>query len=340
MKNISLVGFGRIGRDLFRQTIKDDSINIVSVSDIAEKENLVYLLKYDSIYGPLNAEILETEKGISVNGKETIFNKWKNSDESDWKSTNTDIVVLATGKQQTLEECNNHLKKGAKKIIIASTPSEKNAIEIYVPGANDDDIDFSKSIISLGSNTANACGPILKILNDAVQIERAFINTVHGYSNSNRLADVAGEGLTNNRAAGENIIPNQTNSYEVIEKVLPFLKNKITSSSMTVPIPDGSIVDLTIDIVNRTSSEDINKIIQENISKKYIKNRIGITFEPIVSSDVVGNSLSGLVDGLSTMNIDEKKIKILIWFDNGWGYSSRILETIKIYQESYGKWII
>ena len=108
MKNISLVGFGRIGRDLFRQTIKDDSINIVSVSDIAEKENLVYLLKYDSIYGPLNAEILETEKGISVNGKETIFNKWKNSDESDWKSTNTDIVVLATGKQQTLEECKNH----------------------------------------------------------------------------------------------------------------------------------------------------------------------------------------------------------------------------------------
>ena len=337
MKNISLVGFGRIGRDLFRQTIKDDSINIVSVSDIAEKENLVYLLKYDSIYGPLNEEILETEKGISVNGKETIFNKWKNSDESDWKSTNTDIVVLATGKQQTLEECKNHLKKGTKKIIIASTPSEKNAIEIYVPGANDDDIDFSKSIISLGSNTANACGPILKILNDAVQIDRAFINTVHGYSNSNRLADVAGEGLTNNRAAGENIIPNQTNSYEVIEKVLPFLKNKITSSSMTVPIPDGSIVDLTIDIVKKTSSEDINKIIQENISKKYIKNRIGITFEPIVSSDVVGNSLSGLVDGLSTMDIDEKKIKILIWFDNGWGYSSRILETIKIYQGSYGK---
>ena len=210
MKNISLVGFGRIGRDLFRQTIKDDSINIVSVSDIAEKENLVYLLKYDSIYGPLNAEILETDNGISVNGKETIFNKWKNSDESDWKSINTDIVVLATGKQQTLEECKNHLKKGAKKIIIASTPSEKNAIEIYVPGANDDDIDFSKSIISLGSNTANACGPILKILNDAVQIERAFINTVHGYSNSNRLADVAGEGLTNNRAAGENIIPYQT----------------------------------------------------------------------------------------------------------------------------------
>tara|TARA_Y100001970_G_scaffold279375_1_gene386591 strand:+ start:203 stop:1216 length:1014 start_codon:yes stop_codon:yes gene_type:complete len=337
LKNISLVGFGRIGRDLFRQSIEDDLVNIVSVSDIADKENLVYLLKYDSIYGPLNAEIIETKNGISVNGKETIFNKWKSSYESDWAKINTDIVVLATGKQQTIDECKKHLKKGAKKIIIASTPSEKNEIDIFVPGANDEDIDFSKSIISLGSNTTNACGPILKILNDTVQIKRAFINTVHGYSNSNRLADVAGEGLTINRAAGENIIPNKTKSYEVIEKVLPFLKNKITSSSMTVPIPDGSIVDLTVDIVNKASSEDINKIIQEKISNKYIKNRIGITFEPIVSSDVVGNSLSGLVDGLSTMNIDEEKIKILIWFDNGWGYSSRILETIKIYQESYEK---
>ena len=333
MNNISLLGFGRIGRDLFRQSINEENINIVSVSDVADEENLIYLLKYDSIYGPLNAEIIKTEDGISVNNKETIFNDWKNADDSKWESLGTDIVVLATGKEQESKEVNKHLKNGAKKIIIASTPKEKDDIDIFVPGANDEDIDFTKSVISLGSNTANACAPIIKLLNEKVGVERVFINTIHGYSNSNRLADVAGEGFRQNRAAGENIIPNKTISSDVIEKVLPFLKNKITSSSMTVPIPDGSIVDLTIDVKEKTSSENINKIIEENITSKYLSNRIGITYEPIVSSDVVGNSLSGLVDGKSTMDIDDKKIKILIWFDNGWGYSSRIIETIKIYQK-------
>jgi glyceraldehyde 3-phosphate dehydrogenase len=333
LKNISLVGFGRIGRDLFRQSIQENNINIVSVSDVADKDNLVYLLKYDSIYGPLKAEVTETKLGISVNNKETKFNNWKDAEQSDWNSINTDIVVLATGKQQGKEEILKHLDKGAKKIIIASTPKEMEEIDIFVPGANDESIDFTKSIISLGSNTANASAPVIKIINENIGVERAFINTIHGYSNSNRLADVAGKGFRQNRAAGENIIPNKTTSSIVIEKVLPFMKNKITSSSMTVPIPDGSIVDLTIDVKKNTSSQKINEIIEENISSKYISKRIGITYDPIVSSDVVGNSLSGLIDGKSTMDIDKKKIKILIWFDNGWGYSSRILETIKIYQK-------
>ncbi len=327
------MGFGRIGRDLFRQSIEDNNINIISVSDIADKDNLVYLLKYDSIYGQLKADVTETEEGISVNNKQTIFNNWKDASQSDWKSINTDIVVLATGRQQNKEEVLKHLDKGAKKVIIASTPKDTEDIDIFVPGANDEIIDFTKSIISLGSNTANAAAPVIKIINEAIGVERVFINTIHGYSNSNRLADVAGEGFRQNRAAGENIIPSKTSSSVVIEKVLPFLKDKITSSSMTVPVPDGSIVDLTIDIKKKTSSETINKIIEENITSKFISKRIGITYDPIVSSDVVGNSLSGLIDGRSTMDINEKKIKILIWFDNGWGYSSRILETIKIYQE-------
>ena len=333
MKNISLVGFGRIGRDLFRQSVEKNNINIVSVSDVADKENLIYLLKYDSIYGPLKADITETKNGISVNNKQTIFNNWKDAEESDWSSIDTDIVVLATGKQQGIDEAKKHLANGVKKVIIASTPREMDDIDIFIPGANDENIDFTNSIISLGSNTANASAPVIKLLNKNIGVERAFINTIHGYSNSNRLADVAGEGFRQNRAAGENIIPSKTTSSNVIEKALPFMKNKITSSSMTVPIPDGSIVDLTIDVKEKTSSDKINEIIEEGILTKYLSNRIGITYDPIVSSDVVGNSLSGLIDGKSTMDIDDKKIKILIWFDNGWGYSSRILETINIYQQ-------
>jgi glyceraldehyde 3-phosphate dehydrogenase len=310
MANVSLVGFGRIGRDLFRQTLGDTDINIVSISDTADKANLIYLLKYDSIYGKLDAEIEESETGIVVNGKEILFNSWK------------------TGRPKTKEEVDKHLSKGCKKVIVASTPENFEDIQIYVPGANDEVIDLNSSVFSLGSNTANAVAPILKALDSKVGVERAFLTTVHGYSNSNRLADVAGEGFRLNRAAGENIIPSITKSSEVISNVLPFIEGKIASSSMTVPIPDGSTVDLTIDIKNETSIEDINKII-EDASNSDLKNIIGLTYDPIVSSDVVRSTLSGLVDGLATMGINNKKIKLIIWFDNGWGYAARIVDTVK-----------
>ena len=328
MTNISLVGFGRIGRDLFRQTLNDEDINIVSISDTADKANLIYLLKYDTIYGQLDAEIEDSETGIVVNGKEIVFNTWKNGDDAKWDKLNTDVVVLATGKPKTKEDVEKHLSKGCKKVIVASTPEDFKDIQIYIPGANDEDINLNSNAFSLGSNTANAVAPILKALESKGGVERAFLTTVHGYSNSNRLADVAGEGFRLNRAAGENIIPNITKSSEVIANVLPFIEGKIASSSMTVPIPDGSTVDLTIDIKNESSIEDINRII-ENASKSELKNIIGLTYDPIVSSDVVRSTLSGLVDGLATMVIKNKKIKLIIWFDNGWGYAARIVDTVK-----------
>tara|TARA_B100000579_G_C22695172_1_gene787029 strand:+ start:1 stop:1005 length:1005 start_codon:yes stop_codon:yes gene_type:complete len=328
MTNISLVGFGRIGRDLFRQTLSDEDINIVSISDTADKANLIYLLKYDSIYGKLDADILETENGIDVNGKEIIFNSWADAEEANWDELNTDIVILATGKSKNKEEVDKHLSKGCKKVIVASTPENFEDIQIYIPGANDNDIDFESSVFSLGSNTANAVAPLLKLLNEKVGVERAFLTTVHGYSNSNRLADVAGEGFRLNRAAGENIIPSITKSSDVIVNVLPFLNSKIASSSMTVPIPDGSTVDLTIDITKETTIKEINNII-ENSTTDSLKDVIGITYDPIVSSDVVRSTMSGLVDGLATMGINNKKIKLIIWFDNGWGYAARIIDTIK-----------
>jgi glyceraldehyde 3-phosphate dehydrogenase len=276
----------------------------------------------------LNAEIHETETGIVVDGKEIIFNSWKDGDEADWVKIGTDVVVLATGKPKTKEEVDVHLSKGCKKVIVASTPENFKDIQIFVPGANDENIDFKSNVFSLGSNTANAVAPILKALNKDVGVERAFLTTVHGYSNSNRLADVAGEGFRLNRAAGENIIPSITKSSEVIVNVLPFLKNKIASSSMTVPIPDGSTVDLTIDIKKETTIEEINNLLK-NYSENDLKNIIGITYDPIVSSDVVRSTVSGLIDGLATMGINNKKIKLIIWFDNGWGYAARIIDTIK-----------
>ena len=217
---------------------------------------------------------ISVSSNIVPNLLSEMHNSWKNGDEANWDELNTDIVVLATGRPKTKEEVDKHLSKGCKKVIVASTPENFEDIQIYVPGANDEDIDLNSTAISLGYNTANAVAPILKALDSKVGVERAFLTTVHGYSNSNRLADVAGEGFRLNRAAGENIIPSITKSSEVISNVLPFIEGKIASSSMTVPIPDGSTVDLTIDIKNETSIEDINKII-EDASNSDLKNIIG-----------------------------------------------------------------
>jgi len=327
--NISLVGFGRVGRDIFRQTLEEDNINIVSVSDTADKDNLIYLLKYDSIYGKLSHEVNISDDVVTVNGQETIFNSWKNADESDWTSLNTDIVILATGKPQNLDEAQNHISKGAKKVFIASTPVDFSNIPLLVSGCNDESISLESDIISFGSNTANAVGPILKVIESEYGINEVFLTTVHGYSNSNRLADVAGAGFRKNRAAGENIIPSVTNSSKVIESALPMLKDKIASFSMTVPVPDGSTIDLTLNLKTRTSKDEVNSYLEKVTADNSLKNIIGFTYDPIVSSDVVGNSLSGLIDGLSTMCIDEDKLKLIIWFDNGWGYASRIIEAVK-----------
>jgi glyceraldehyde 3-phosphate dehydrogenase len=332
--NISILGFGRIGRDLLRQTLNDDLINIVSISDIADRDNLLYLLKYDTIYGKLNAEIETTDTGFKVNGKHIVFNTWKDASESSWSELETDILILSTGRQQDVDEVNAHIEKGCQRVLIASTPKSGSDIQIYVPGGNDAKVDFTNNKISLGSNTANAVAPLLRILNDEFGVDRAFLTTVHGYSNSNRLADVAGEGFRLNRAAGENIIPAITKSSEVIETVLPFMKDKVASSSMTVPVPDGSTVDLTIDIQKPASSERVNQVIQEAIKNLPYNKVLDITFDPIVSSDVVGNSHSGIIDGLATMGINDTKIKVLIWFDNGWGYSARIIDTINKLSES------
>ena len=182
--NISILGFGRIGRDLLRQTLNNDLINIVSISDVADKENLLYLLKYDTIYGKLDAEIETTDTGFKINGKNIVFNDWKDASEASWQDLETDILIVSTGRKQDLEEVNEHIAKGCKRVLIASTPKSGSDIQIYVPGANDAKVDFSNDIISLGSNTANAVAPLLKIINEKYGVERAFLTTVHGYSNS------------------------------------------------------------------------------------------------------------------------------------------------------------
>ena len=326
--NIGLMGFGRIGRNLLRISLDTPNIQINTIADTADKENLAYLLKYDSIYGTLEKEIDLNNDGFTVGGQQINFFTWEEASDTKWENENVDFVIQATGKPQSKSECLEHIKTGAKKVILASTPTNFTEIPIYVPGAHDFNFDFDSKVISLGSNTSIAAGPVLKILDEEFGIFNAYISTIHGYSNSNRLSDVAGEGFRKNRAAGENIIPKMTQSAKVIEHAIPSLSDKIGSSSMNVPVPDGSTVDLTIHFKKEVNAKDVNTFLEQK-SKGVLNGHIGVTKDPIVSSDVVGSQFSGIIDTLATIGVGKDKLKLLIWFDNGWGYASQIIDLIK-----------
>ena len=326
--NIGLMGFGRIGRNLLRISLNNPNIQIKTIADTADKDNLVYLLRYDSIYGKLNNKIEINKEGFTVDENQIDFFSWAEPSETKWSTQKTDFVIQGTGKPQSRTDCLKHVATGASKVILASTPTTFDEIPIYVPGAHDSSFDFSSDIISLGSNTSIAAGPVLKILDQEFGIINTFISTIHGYTNSNRLSDVVGEGFRKNRAAGENIVPRLTQSAKVIEHAIPTLKGKIASSSMNVPVPDGSTLDLTIHFNRDVSVENINSFL-ESATQKQLTGHIDFTKDPIVSSDVVGSHYSGIIDSLATIGAGRNKIKLLIWFDNGWGYSSQILNLIK-----------
>ena len=322
------MGFGRIGRNLLRIALDKPNFQINTIADTADKENLAYLLKYDSIYGTLNKEIELNNKGFSIKGNQINFFSWGDSKDTKWQKENTDFVIQATGKSQSKSDCLKHIDSGARKVILASTPTDLTEIPIYVPGAHDIVFDLGSDVISLGSNTSIAAGPVLNVLDKEFGILNAYISTVHGYSNSNRLSDVAGEGLRRNRAAGENIIPKMTQSAKVIEHAIPRLAGKIASSSINVPVPDGSTLDLTIHFSKEVTVDEINAYIEKQ-SKETLDGYIDVTKDPIVSSDVVGSPYSGIIDSLATIGVGKDKIKLLIWFDNGWGYASQIIDLIE-----------
>ncbi len=320
------MGFGRIGRNLLRIALEKPNIQITTIADTADKENLAYLLKYDSIYGTLKKEITLNDEGFSIGGNQINFFSWEEASDTDWQKENTEFVIQATGKPQSKYDCLKHINTGASKVILASTPTDFTEIPIYVPGTHD--VDLDADVISLGSNTSIAAGPVLDILDKEFGILNAYISTIHGYSNSNRLSDVAGEGLRRNRAAGENIIPKMTLSAKVIEHAIPRLSGKIASSSINVPVPDGSTLDLTIHFSKEVTPGDINLYLEKE-TQGILSSYIGITKDPIVSSDVVGSPYSGIIDSLATIGIGKDKIKLLIWFDNGWGYASQIIDLIE-----------
>ena len=322
---VGLMGFGRIGRNVFRQLEDEPAIEVAAISDIADPAALVYLLEFDTIFGRFPGDVRLDGGDLVVDGRKIPMLDGADPGDVDWGAHAVDIVVQATRRHRTLAECRRHIDAGARKVILASTPEDWNEIDTLISGVNDEVLGPEDDVIALGSNTSNALAPVLRVLDEALGLDRAMFTVVHAFTNEQRLADVPGGDLRMSRAAAENIIPAVTNSPEIVERVLPGLAGRLSGIALNVPVADGSNVDLVAFLDSATTPGAVNEIIRAAAVDSDI---IDYTDDPIVSSDVIGNPHSALWDGQATMVIGGTMVKGIIWFDNGWGYAARVVDVV------------
>jgi len=323
---IGLMGFGRIGRNVMRLLHDRDDLDVVAISDIANPEALTYLLKYDSIYGRFPTPVSYADGTLAYGDKEVAFLSAREPGDADWNELGVDVVLETTSRYRSKEALDKHLDAGAKKVILSSSPETPGEIPILLRGINDDILGPDLDLVALGSNTSNAASPILKTLDDEFGIKRAFMTVVKAMSNAGRLADVPTDSFRTSRAAGENIIPAETNSAEIITQTLPELEGKLNVVALNVPVVDGSTVDMVADVERATDVEEVNAVIKKACEATY-QGIIEYVADPIVSSDVRMTSHSGVSDSLATMVTGGTLVKTITWFNNGWGYSHRLVEV-------------
>lgn len=324
---IAINGFGRIGRNLFRLLLNHPTIEVVAINDIADNRTMSHLIKYDSIHGVLPFECSYDGDGIIVDNKHYLFFHERSISNLDWKSFDIDIVIEATGKYKTFEDINFHILVGAKKVIL-SAPSETEKIKTVVLGVNENILDGTEKIISNASCTTNNAAPMIKVINDLCGIEQAYITTVHSYTTDQSLHDQPHKDLRRSRGAAQSIVPTTTGAAKALNKIFPELDGKIGGSGIRVPVPDGSLTDITCYVKREVSIEEINKAFKE-ACENHFKGTMAYTEDPIVSVDIIGNKNSCLFDSDLTSVID-KMVKVVGWYDNEIGYSSRLIDLINL----------
>lgn len=320
---IAINGFGRIGRNLFRLLLDHPSIEVVAINDIADNRTMAHLIKYDSIHGVLPFKVSFDENHIIVNNKKYVFFHEKSISNLNWNGI--DIVIEATGKYKTFEEINRHIIAGAKKVIL-SAPSEVPEIKTVVLGVNENILDGNEKIISNASCTTNNAAPMMKVINDLCGIEQAYITTVHSYTTDQSLHDQPHKDLRRARGASQSIVPTTTGAAKALTKIFPEMEGKIGGCGIRVPVPDGSLTDITFNVKKAVTIEQINEAFLK-ASQTNLKGILDYTEDPIVSVDIIGNKNSCLFDAQLTSVID-KMVKVVGWYDNEIGYSSRIIDLI------------
>lgn len=324
---VAINGFGRIGRIVFSLLEEVDNVEVVAINDLTSAKELAYLLKYDSVHRKNSYVVSYDEDYLLINNKKIkVFNE-ANIDALPWKELEVDYVLECTGKFTKEDLALKHIEAGARKVIV-SAPC-KGDVKTIVYNVNENILDGTEKVISAASCTTNCLAPVLKVLDDNFKVLRGFMTTIHAYTNDQVILDVShkkGIESRRGRAAALNIIPTETGAASAIGKVLPSLDGKLSGSAMRVPVSDGSVIDLTLELDKKVTKEEINNVFKESINET-----LNYTEDPIVSSDVIGCSCGALVDGLLTniLETDDKRlVKVVAWYDNEFGYSSQMVRLI------------
>jgi glyceraldehyde 3-phosphate dehydrogenase len=324
---IAINGFGRIGRMVFRKAILDENIDIVAINASYPAETLAHLIKYDTNHGTFSAEVSTEENAIIVNDKRVKLISNRDPRELPWKELEIDIVIEATGKFNSKDKASMHLEAGAKKVIL--TAPGKNEDVTIVMGVNESALNIEEhDIISNASCTTNCLAPVAKVLDEQFGIENGLMTTVHAYTNDQKNIDNPHKDLRRARACGQSIIPTTTGAAKALSLVLPQLKGKLHGMALRVPTPNVSLVDLVVDVKRDVTAEEINEALI-TASQGSLEGILQFTTEPLVSIDFNTNPHSAIIDGLSTMVIGDRKVKVLAWYDNEWGYSCRVVDLTK-----------
>jgi glyceraldehyde 3-phosphate dehydrogenase len=323
---VGINGFGRIGRTVFRILSDRKDVDVVCINDLFDNDQLAYLLKYDTVMRVFPKDVRADHDAIYVDGKKTLMTAERDPAAIPWGKLRVDVVVESTGVMLTRAKLEKHLAGGAKRVIL-TVPPEDEIDAMIVIGVNDDTLKPAHRIVSNASCTTNCLAPLAKVLDDAFGIEEGLMTTIHAYTNDQRLADAPHKDLRRSRAAAENIVPTTTGAARAVGRVLPKLKGKLDGMAMRVPVPDGSIVDLTCRLGKPATAAEINAAVKAAADGP-MRRIVEYSEVPLVSSDIIGNPHSSIFDALSTSASGDGYAKVISWYDNEWGYSNRVVDLI------------
>jgi glyceraldehyde 3-phosphate dehydrogenase len=329
MVKVAINGFGRIGRMVLKAGLKDSNIEFVAINDLTSTKTLAHLFKYDSVHGRYAGTVEANDNAIIVDGKEIKVFAEKDPAQLPWKDLGVDIVIESTGFFTSRDACQKHIDAGAKKVILSAPGKDKeNPIKTVVMGVNDNEVKPEDNIISNASCTTNCLAPVAKVLHENFGIKRGFMTTVHSYTNDQKILDAPHSDLRRARNAATNIIPTTTGAAKAVGLVLPELKGKLDGMALRVPTMDGSATDLVVELLKPATKEEINAAIKK-ASENELKGILEYTEDPIVSSDIIDNSHTSIFDAGCTSVMDGNFVKVLLWYDNEWGYSCSMISMIK-----------
>ncbi|MBM3209850.1 type I glyceraldehyde-3-phosphate dehydrogenase [Candidatus Saccharibacteria bacterium] len=326
-KKIAINGFGRIGRNAFKIAFERNDIEIVAINDLTDTKTLAYLLKHDSNYGAYQHDVSAGESEIIVNGKTIKVLAERDPASLPWRDLGVDVVIESTGFFTKKEDASKHLEAGAKRVVI-SGPTKSDGVDTIVLGTNDEKIDSSTPVVSNASCTTNSLGVVMAILDAEFGVEKSMLTTIHSYTASQALQDAPKSDVREGRNAAENMVPTSTGAAIAVTKTLPQLEGKFDGLSVRVPTPVVSISDVTVLLSRDVTPSQINEVFTKAAAEPFYQGILGVSNEPLVSRDYIGNSHSGVVDLALTKVVGGNLAKIMVWYDNEWGYSNRLVELV------------